>query len=91
MTIPTNLKKSYKPSYLSQILIDLEKNFSIGPQWSNRYEVTQTLTQPHLPQLVMTYHYHSHQTKRYTYESSYLSQILMCLQKMFSVGPQWEV
>ena len=36
--------------------MDLHEIFRIGPQWANRYEVTLTLTQPHLPSFVMTYH-----------------------------------
>ena len=36
--------------------MDLHKIFSIGPQWANKYEMTLTLTQPHLPSFVMTYH-----------------------------------
>ena len=38
------------------LLLDFHKIFSIGPEWANKYEVTLTLTQPHLPSFVMTYH-----------------------------------
>ena len=34
--------------------MDLHEIFSIGPQWAKKYEVT--LTQPHIPSFVMTYH-----------------------------------
>ena len=47
---------TYKLSYIGQILMDLLKIFSIGPQCANKYEVNLTLTQPHLPSFVMTYH-----------------------------------
>ena len=36
--------------------MDLREILSIGPQWANKYEVTLTLTQPHIPSFVMTYH-----------------------------------
>ena len=71
--------KSYKPSYLGQILMDLYEIFSIRFQWVNRHELNINFTQPHLPQVVRTNQYHSHPIKTNTYKLSYLCQILIYL------------
>ena len=70
---------SYKPSYIGKILIDLHEIFSIRSQWVNSHELNINFIQPHLPQVVMTNHYHSHPIKTNTYKPSYLGQILIDL------------
>ena len=72
-------RNSYKPSYLGQILMDLHEIFRIRSQWVNTHELNINFTQPHLPQVVMTNHYHSHPIKTNTYKPSYLGQILIDL------------
>ena len=51
------------PSYLGQILMDLQEIFSIGPQGANRHKLKINFIEPHLPKVVMTYHDHSHSIK----------------------------
>ena len=70
------------------MLIDLQKKFSIGPQWSNIYDVTLNLTQPYLPYVVMPYHDHSHPINTMTSITSNLNQILLDLHEIFILCPQ---
>ena len=74
-----------KSSYLRQIMMDLYKIFNIGTQTSNRYGVTLNITQPHIPWVVLTYHYHSHPMKTNTYKSLYLCRILMDVYEILTV------
>ena len=51
---------SYKPSNHGQLFMDLHKMFTIGSQWGNKHKLNLKLIPPHLAQVVMTYHDHSH-------------------------------
>ena len=78
-----------KSSYLGQIMMNLYKMFNMGTQTSNRCGVTLNITQPHIPWVVLTYHYHSHPMKTNTYKSLYLCQILMDVCEILTIGQLW--
>ena len=66
--------------------MDHHKILNIGPKWANSYEFNINYSQPKLPQVVMTYH------DLATLLNLKLMNhhiIVIGLQKMFSIGPQW--